>query len=357
MRTKTIMNQLKNNKVILGLSGGVDSTTAALMLKENGYDVTGFFFDVTTGNVPGREAAERVAEAMEIPFIYRNVHDDFASTIIDNFCREYANGRTPNPCILCNPTIKFKLLLNEAISMGAYHIATGHYARAIEGSIYMAKNVRKDQSYMLHRLSSDVLERLILPLGDAESKEAVRDVARSHEMENAEKKDSQEICFVSAEDGGYLNFLDQHGVSAPEGDFIDKNRQVIGRHKGLTHYTVGQRKGLGTTFGKPMFVLSMNPKDNTVMLGENEDLMQTVVVSTNHVFLGEQTDLVPKAYLGRPLTAKIRYASQPATAFIESFGNGQIQTRFEIPQRAVTPGQSIVFYDGDRLIGGGFIKE
>lgn len=355
MQTKTTTERLKNNKVILGLSGGVDSTTAALLLKEKGYDVTGLYFDVTTGNEEGRAAAQRVADAMNIPFIYKNVHDAFDSTVIDNFCSEYTKGRTPNPCILCNPTIKFKLLLEEAVARGADHIATGHYARAVDGFLHIAVNENKDQSYMLYRLTSDVLERLILPLGEVESKESVRDYARTHEMENADKKDSQEICFVSDEDGGYLQFLSQRGISSIEGDFIDRAHRVIGRHKGLIHYTVGQRKGLGITFGKPMFVLSMNPMDNTIMLGDNEDLMQSTVLSTNHVFLGKSTDQVPHEYMNKPLTAKIRYAAKPAEAMIVTSADGYLHTSFKTPQRAVTPGQSIVFYDGDKLIGGGFI--
>lgn len=356
MQMKTTMNPLKNNKVILGLSGGVDSTTAALLLKEQGLDVAGLYFDVSLGNEQGRAAAQRVAEAMEIPFIYKNVHEAFENTVVANFCSEYTCGRTPNPCIMCNPTIKFKLLMEAAIESGADFIATGHYARIIEGNLHIAKNARKDQSYMLYRLTSDVLERLILPLGEADTKEMVRDYARANEMENADKKDSQEICFIPEEEGGYLKFLSQRGIPFLEGNFVDKDHQILGPHKGLVNYTVGQRKGLGITFGKPTFVLSLNPEDNTITLGNNEDLMQNNVSSTNHVFLGKLTDKVPEAYIGVPLTAKIRYAAQPAPAVILSAKDGVVLTQFNQPQRAVTPGQSIVFYDGDKLIGGGFIK-
>jgi tRNA-uridine 2-sulfurtransferase len=356
MQMKTTMNKSKNNKVILGLSGGVDSTTAALLLKEQGLEVTGFYFDVSAGNPSGREAAERVADSIGIPFIYKNVHDAFENIVIENFCSEYALGRTPNPCIICNPMIKFKLLLDEAITTGADHIATGHYARVLNGTLHISSNAKKDQSYMLYRLTSDVLERLILPLGEVESKELVRNYARSNKMENADKKDSQEICFISEEEGGYLNYLSQRGIPFKEGDFVDKNNQIIGKHRGIAYYTVGQRKGLGMTFGKPTFVLSLNPKDNTITLGDNQDLMQINVTSINHIFLGEQTDQVPTDYIGVPLTAKIRYAAQPAAAVIESSKDGVVKTRFELPQRAITPGQSIVFYDGDKLIGGGFIK-
>jgi len=356
MQTKTTMSPLKNNKVILGLSGGVDSTTAALLLKKKGYDVTGLYFDVTEGNTAGREAAEQVAASMEIPFIYKNVHDAFEGTVVDNFCSEYAKGRTPNPCILCNPTIKFKLLLQEAVQRGADNIATGHYARVSDGMLRIARNEKKDQSYMLYRLTTDVLERLILPLGEVESKDQVRAYAREHEMGNADKKDSQEICFIPDEEGGYLPFLNQRGIQSATGNFIGLDGRILGRHQGIVHYTIGQRKGLGVTFGKPMFVVSMNPDDNTIVLGDNTDLMKDLVVSADHVFLGKKTDIVPQEFLNVPLTAKIRYAATPSKAMIVSFGDGVVSTRFDTPQRAVTPGQSIVFYQGDKLIGGGFIK-
>lgn len=355
MPMKMNTTKLKNKKVILGLSGGVDSTTAALLLMEKGLDVTGLYFDVAPENLSGRPDAEQAARQMNIPLIYKNVIHEFDRCVIGNFCDEYANGRTPNPCIICNPNIKFKLLLDAANELGADYIATGHYAKIQDGQIHMADNRMKDQSYMLYRLEEEVLNRLILPLGSVSSKDQVRSYARERQMKNAEKKDSQEICFVQSDDGSYLSYLEKRGIQSKPGDFIDKNNTVLGRHQGFIHYTVGQRKGLGMTFGKPMYVISMNPEQNTVLLGDNEDLMSDTVLSHHHVLLGKSTDVIPDQWIGKMISAKIRYAAKPAPATISLLTDGRIRTTFQQPQRAATPGQSIVFYDGDHLIGGGFI--
>jgi tRNA-uridine 2-sulfurtransferase len=347
---------LKKNKVVLGLSGGVDSTTAALLLQQQGMDIIGLYFDVKKENLNGKKEAEAVAKQMNIPLIYKNVQKMFDDTIIGNFCNEYNSGRTPNPCILCNPTIKFKLLEDVANEEGAYHIATGHYANVIDGQLHMAKNVGKDQSYMLYRLPERILERLILPLGEVENKEEVRRLARANQMGNAEKKDSQEICFIDSDKEGYIEFLQEKGIESRPGNFIDKDGITLGAHMGLIHYTIGQRKGLGKTFGKPTYVIGLEASNNTVMLGDNIDLMNKHVVSRNHIFLGKEMDQIPICYQGKKLTAKIRYASQPASVNICANGSGLIETYFEQPQRAVTPGQSIVFYHGSHLIGGGIIE-
>jgi len=356
MPMKTITKELKNKKVILGLSGGVDSTTAALLLMDKGLEVTGLYFDVAPENLHGRLDAEKAAFQMNIPLIYKNVIQEFDQSVISNFCNEYEEGRTPNPCIICNPNIKFKLLLDTANELGADYIATGHYAKVEDSQLYVAANKLKDQSYMLYRLTDDVLERLILPLGNIDSKDQVRSFARKHQMENAEKKDSQEICFVQSENGSYLNYLEQRGLKSQPGSFIDINNHILGQHQGLIHYTIGQRKGLGMTFGKPMYVISMDPVRNTVMLGDNEDLMRSIVTSHDHVILGKKTDCIPYRFTERMLAAKIRYTAKPAEATIQPLTDGKIATRFVQPQRAATPGQSIVFYDGDHLIGGGFIE-
>lgn len=342
------------DKVILGLSGGVDSTAAALLLQEKGLTVIGLYFDITEGNDKGRKAAKDVADQLGIQFVYKNVHDLFSHRIISNFCEEYIRGRTPNPCILCNPTVKFKTLLDEADCQGAHYIATGHYAKSgysqeLGWTIRKAKNEKKDQSYMLYRLKEDVISRLLLPLGDISSKEEIRQIARNHHLSNAELKDSQEICFIDA-DSNYASYIKEKGYTVSGGDFVDELGKTIGHHNGLIHYTIGQRKGLGITFGKPVFVTKINADTNTITLGDNESLLSNRIISENNTFaIGNIPD-------GLAVSAKIRYAAKPAKATITYSPDGTVETIFENKQRAATPGQSIVFYKGDSVIGGGMIR-
>lgn len=358
---KTKMGRsLDKKKVILGLSGGVDSATAALLLQKQGYEVTGLYFDVSRENIEGRRAAEQAANELGIPFLYENVHDSFEKTVVENFCGEYLAGRTPNPCVVCNPGIKFQTLIKAADQEGAFHIATGHYARTVYTpetgwTIRQAASEKKDQSYMLYRLPASVIERLLLPLANMEDKEAARKIARKEGMFNAEAKDSQEICFLG-DNENYVDFIRNRGFQIQEGEFINKKGEVLGRHKGLLYYTIGQRKGLGITFGKPVFVTRMDPAAGTVELGEQEDLFSREVICAGSFFPSSGNETMPAFLEGRQIKAKIRYAAKPAAARIESLADGRIKTIFETPQRAATPGQSIVFYAGDQVVGGGFIK-
>ena len=380
--------KMKNKKVVLGLSGGVDSTTAALLLQEKGYEVIGLYFDAMG---KGREdagavRAEMAAKQLGIKFLYRDVSDIFREKVIGNFCSEYVCGRTPNPCIVCNPDVKFKTLLAAADEEGADWIATGHYAgtyqdpESEEWFIRRAKSEAKDQSYMLYRLGEDVISRLILPLNDAEDKEAVREIARKKALKNAEDKDSQEICFI--EDGDdYKAFLRRNGCDLPKGDFVDADGNILGEHQGILHYTIGQRKGLGIALGKPAFVTGIDSEKNRVVLGDNQDLFKTEVVSDGNILLGidfsrlaqqereaRQADCGENGEDGEArslgiigfddtsgITAKIRYAAKPAAASLKLLPDGKILATFEEPQRAPTPGQSIVFYQDDLVLGGGFI--
>lgn len=376
--------KMKNKKVVLGLSGGVDSTTAALLLQEKGYEVIGLYFDAMG---KGREDAGAVRAAMAakqlgIKFLYRDVSDIFREKVIGNFCSEYVCGRTPNPCIVCNPDVKFKTLLTAADVEGADWIATGHYAgtyqdpESEEWFIRRAKSEAKDQSYMLYRLGEDVISRLILPLNDAEDKEAVREIARKKALKNSEDKDSQEICFI--EDGdNYKAFLRRNGCDLPKGDFVDADGNILGEHQGILHYTIGQRKGLGIALGKPAFVTGIDSEKNQVVLGDNQDLFKTEVVSDGNILLGidfsrlaqqerearqadgESGEARSLGIIGfdnmSGITAKIRYAAKPAAASLKLLPDGKILATFEEPQRAPTPGQSIVFYRNDLVLGGGFI--
>lgn len=355
------MNEsLDKNKVILGLSGGVDSTTAALLLQKRGLEVTGLYFDVSLGNEEGRRAAALAAEQIGIPFLYRNVHDEFDAAVINNFCTEYLAGRTPNPCVFCNPTVKFKILAEEADRIGAFYIATGHYAQTsyspqLGWTIKRAASEKKDQSYMLHRLPAEFIQRLILPLANFEDKEEARSIARENSMFNADKKDSQEICFI-ADDENYVDYIRTRGYEMKEGNFIDKNGTVLGQHKGLINYTIGQRKGLGITFGKPVFVTNMDPVSNTVTLGDHEELFSREVICSNSFFPATGSDKMPLYLENTDVYAKIRYAAKPSPAQIRTLSDGKIMAVFQEKQRAATPGQSIVFYLDDCVVGGGFIE-
>lgn len=357
------MSTLSKNKIVLGLSGGVDSTTAALLLKKQGFEVIGYFFDVMGNNEEGAKAAKDLADRMEIPLIIENVSTEFEEKIIGNFCSEYCSGRTPNPCVICNPMIKFRRLLETADREGAYYIATGHYARIScdeeKGLYYIRKGAseRKDQSYMLYRLGQEVLSRLILPLSDMADKDTVRRLARESEMPNAESADSQEICFIDEEKEDYVTFMARRGFACPKGHFVDADGKILGEHQGISRYTVGQRKGLGIALGKPAFVTKIDKENNRVVLGDNEDLFHTEVISTDNFFTETGGGEIPERLLEkRGITAKIRYAAKPAPAVLHRAGDGRVVTVFEQPQRAATPGQSIVFYDGERVVGGGFIE-
>ena len=351
-----------NNKVLLGLSGGVDSTAAALLLKEQGYEVIGYYFDVLGNQLENLEKARKAAEQLGIEFVHRTVVDEFEQNVIQPFCRCYETAKTPNPCIICNPTVKFRTMLEEADKVGAHWLATGHYSRlaSVSGEhqrIRMAENRRKDQSYMLYRLPAEIVDRLLLPLGDIDDKEKVRDLVRDFGVFNADDKDSQEICFIPDDD--YVKYLDQRGIYAKEGDFIDgETGQAVGKHRGIIHYTIGQRKGLGVTFGKPRFVTKIDPLTHQVTLGSNEDLFSCEVTAEDVVICGRsgaEGIRAAEEWIGKPLSGKVRYAAPPANCMIESVSAGKIRIRFETPQRAITPGQSVVLYDGEILVGGGFI--
>ena len=355
-RMKTMISAKKNkNKVLLGLSGGVDSTAAALLLKEKGFEVTGYYFDISGNNKEGRTEAANIASQLGIELICEDVSEEFETIVVSNFCSEYAAGRTPNPCIICNPYIKFKKLMEKADEIGAYYIATGHYCNIgfakEEGKYYIerAANESKDQSYMLYRLGQDVLSRLIFPLGEFEDKARIRELAKGKNLSNAEKKDSQEICFVDPS-VSYAEFIESKGFRFSPGSFVDKEGRVLGEHKGIVNYTVGQRKGLGIALGRPAFISKIDHEKNQVVIGDNEDLFTIKVLCKDYIFPGENREKYHKS----EVLAKVRYQARPAEATL-NIEEDTITAVFKEPQRAPAPGQSIVFYDGNRVIGGGFI--
>ena len=336
-------------KVVLGLSGGVDSALCARILLEKGYQVTGVYLD--TGS-DGVEEARKAALELGIPFLPVDVKEQLEEKVIIPFMEGYRRGITPIPCIFCNPAVKFHVLWQKAQELGASYVATGHYAvtRRLENGItglYMSSSPN-DQSYMLYRLPPALLDHILFPLGELSSKEDTRALARKAGLSSAEKPDSMEICFIP--EGDHAAFMEQRGLGLPPGDFVDEEGHVLGKHKGIHHYTLGQRRGLGIGFGQRMFVCGIDPEQNTVTLTSGEGLFRSTLTA------GEVNLIEVEALTGPVrVTAKIRYAAKPAEALLTPLADGRVQVVFDEPQRAITPGQALVLYDGDTVVGGGRI--
>lgn len=356
---------LDKNKVVIGMSGGVDSTVAAYLLKKAGYDVIGItlrlwedaadeFAEKNGGccSLSAVDDARRVADKIGIPFYVLNFKDIFKKDVVDYFLDEYEAGRTPNPCIACNKFIKFDALIKKAHELGAYYVATGHYAKIAYDEhidrycLYKSASERKDQTYALYNLTQEQLKHMLMPLSDIPTKEEVRAIAQELDVFISEKKDSQEICFIP--DDNYPAFIAKHRPKTMrKGKFVDTKGQVLGEHSGIANYTVGQRKGLGITFGKPMFVVSINPDRNEVVLGDNEEVFSKGLI-------GHKCNFIPFDRPDGEIRAmiKIRYSAPLAGCTVKMTGPDTAEIVFDEPQRAVTPGQAAVLYDGDRLVGG-----
>ena len=356
------MTMEKGIRVTVGMSGGVDSSAAALVLQQKGYEVEGVTLRLRGGRLVGLsgaadqdiEDARRVCEVLGIPHRVLDLSDRFCACVVDEFAREYLAGRTPNPCVTCNRAIKFGAMLEDARAHGSAYAATGHYARREydEASgrwrLYRAAS-GKDQSYVLYGLSQDQLAGTLFPLWGME-KEDVRALARAHGLPVAHKGDSMEICFVPDDD--HAAFIERYTGRAMEpGDFVDEEGRVLGRHKGIGRYTIGQRKGLGIALGRPMFVVRIDAAANRVVLGEEGRQMADELTADEVNFLSVAPPEGPIR-----VEAKIRYQAPPAPALLEPLGGGRVHVRFDKPQRSVTPGQAVVFYDGDLVLGGGRIR-
>lgn len=357
---------MEKKKVVVGMSGGVDSSVAAWLLKKEGYDVIGVTMQIWQDEEPAVQEenggccglsavddARRVAQQLDIPYYVMNFKADFKKSVIDYFVAEYLAGRTPNPCIACNRYVKWEALLRRSMEIGADYIATGHYARidrlpngryAIRRSVTAAK----DQTYALYNLTQDQLAHTLMPVG-AYSKDEIRKMAEELGLNTAGKPDSQEICFVPDQD--YAGFIERTvGHSMEEGNFVLADGTVLGRHKGIIHYTVGQRRGLGLPMGRRVVVTEIRPETNEVVIGEQEDVFtrELRAVRLNSMSKEEIED-------GQRAVAKIRYNHQGTPCVIYREEADRVRVEFEQPVRAVTPGQAVVFYDGEYVLGGGTI--
>jgi tRNA-specific 2-thiouridylase len=382
-------------RVVVAMSGGVDSSTAAAILKDDGYDVVGISMQIWDYSAEGIDKfgtccslsdindARKVAQKLGIPFYVLNLEDEFEKNVVEYFVSEYVKGRTPNPCVPCNQKLKFDMLLNYALKIGASKVATGHYAKVVEdgGRYFIRRGVdrSKDQSYFLFNLTQEQLKRAIFPLGDF-TKADIRKMAKSFGLNVAEKEESQEICFVP--DNNYEDFIRKRldGCRIEEGEVVTTDGEVIGRHRGLPFYTIGQRKGLGISYERPLYVSEIDVENNRIIVCESDSVVKRefIVENVNWSITPPFSPSLIKRGLGgvkggqvgviRALV-QIRYRHNAAEAEItilpplpsgeriEVRGGNTVRVIFDEPQRAITPGQAAVFYDRDKLIGGGWIKE
>ena len=346
------------------MSGGVDSSVSAYLLKEQGHQCIGITMKLFSNediclswkkvccSQRDIEDASNVCSTLEIPFYVNDFTNDFKSIVIERFIDIYRKGATPNPCIDCNRFIKFPKLLQRAKLFDADYVVTGHYARIVyENGRYLLKkanDVSKDQSYVLYTLTQDQLSRLLFPLGELHKTE-VRNIAKKLGLLNAEKEDSQDICFVP--DGDYSSFIEKY-TNQPNisGNFLDMKGNILGKHNGIIKYTIGQRRGLGIALNKPMYVFSKNINDNTVVLCEDEELFCNTLTATDFNWIAYD-------YLNKPIKikAKIRYNQEEESAVAEQISDNDVRINFDKPQRAIAPGQAVVLYDNDIVVGGGTI--
>lgn len=361
----------KKRKVAVAISGGVDSSVVAALLKKQGYQVIGIFMHFwneksgmenkyhESGNkccsLSAEEKARQVARILKIPFYVFHFEEEFKKHVVDYFIKEYDQGFTPNPCIACNKNIKFDFLFNRIKALGYDYLATGHYIknRKIGGSygLYKAKDLQKDQSYFLYNIAKEQLKHLKFPLGGY-LKSEVRSLAANFKLPTAQRQDSQGICFILEKD--ISEFLKRYLKKYKKGKVVNTRGEIIGEHQGLQFYTIGQRRGIKIASAKPYYVVDLDYKKNILVVTDNEKDSMIYIKKLN---FSETNWLKELKYFSYEVSAAIRYRHKPAKALISKISNGNYQLEFDVPQRAVMPGQSVVFYKKNRLIGGGVIKK
>ena len=342
---------MPRKRVFVAMSGGVDSSLAAALLKKAGYEVSGVYMQLWSGMERNTSDLEHTCHMLDIPLHKLNLETEFQSLVIDYFCEEYSLGCTPNPCIVCNQHIKFGLLLDRVLEMGADYLATGHYTR-IERlpngyRLLKAVDITKDQSYFLYALGQRELQHLLFPLGNLDKVE-VRKLAAKLGLPTANRHESQDICFIP--DNDYRSFIAKH-ISLQSGDIVDTEGRVLGGHDGLAQYTVGQRQGLGLTSNKRLYVLKLDTADNRLVVGTKDQLLSNTLFASKLSWVSGEAPKQPISIM-----AKIRYRSPEVAARLH-LRHGVAEVNFHQPQPAITPGQAIVFYQGDAVLGGGIIED
>ena len=349
---------MSNKKVLLGMSGGVDSSVSALLLKEQGYEVIGITLQLFAGsccNLDTNLDAKSVCKTIGIPHITYDLRNEFKCRVIDDFINEYSNQRTPNPCIECNKHMKFSAMYDKAKELGCDYIATGHYAKTEFSEEYeryvlrKSENIAKDQSYVLYNIPKELIEKVIFPLGNFKSKTEIREIARKNDLKVANKPDSEDICFIQY--GNYKKFLEENSDLKPmPGNIVNKKGEILGKHNGLYNYTIGQRKGLGISYKVPLFVIGFNKEKNELIVGENEETFQKEMLVNNINWL-----LIDKLEDKQEVLVKTRYSTKEDEAVIEQIDDDIVKVIFKEPAQRIPPGQSAVFYIGDIVLGGGKI--
>lgn len=349
-------------KVLLGMSGGVDSSVAAILLKNAGYDVTGVTMHLYEGgccNLSSTLDAKIICKKLGIPHVILDYKEEFSDIVMKDFINEYKNARTPNPCIICNKYFKFGLMYEKAKKLGIDYIATGHYAKCEFDEKYnqyvikKADNIKKDQSYFLYNIKREVLDKLLFPLGTFKSKDEVRQIAKDNDFRVYSKPDSEDVCFIP--NGNYKKFLEENSDIKPkEGNIVNSKSEILGKHTGLYNYTIGQRKGLGVSYSEPLYVIGFNILKNEVIVGTEKELLKDDILVENYNLL-----LMDDLNETMDVTVKTRYSKSEAEATISKKiidEKNYIYVKFKEPQMRITPGQSAVFYIGDTVLGGGIIE-